>query len=373
MAKDALQKLRPYVYMVLLQVGFAGMYVISTATLKRGMNHYVLVVYRNLVAIATVAPFAFWFERKKRPKVTPRVFLKILAMAILEPVMDQNFYYMGAKLTNASFAAALYNVLPTVTFALALILRIEKLDMKRRHSQAKVIGAVVTVAGALLMILYNGPVVEFVWSKGRSHQPADEVSRGGGGMSWLKGTFMLLVSCVSWSSFFIVQSNTLESYPAELSLTTLICVMGALLSATVALVMERGNVKPWVIGWDTRLFTAVYSGIVCSGVAFYVQGMVMKERGPVFATAFNPLCMIITALMGSIILAEDITLGRIIGAGVIVIGLYSLIWGKGNDHLLNVSKSGVAELPVAEAKGEKQGLTEDRTVIEISTGKASWN
>lgn len=49
---------------------------------------------------------------------------------------------------------------------------------------------------------------------------------------------------------------------------------------------------------------------MCSGVAYYVQGIVMKERGPVFVTAFNPLCMIITALMGSIILAEEITLGR---------------------------------------------------------------
>ena len=36
----------------------------------------------------------------------------------------------------------------------------------------------------------------------------------------------------------------------------------------------------------------------------------MKERGPVFVTAFNPLCMIIVAVLGSIILGEEITLGR---------------------------------------------------------------
>ena len=51
---------------------------------------------------------------------------------------------------------------------------------------------------------------------------------------------------------------------------------------------------------------------MCSGIAYYVQGIVMKERGPVFVTAFNPLCMIITAVLGSIILAEEITLGRYI-------------------------------------------------------------
>ena len=55
---------------------------------------------------------------------------------------------------------------------------------------------------------------------------------------------------------------------------------------------------------------SLLQGIMCTGVAYYLQGVVMKERGPVFVTAFNPLCMIIVAVMGSIILAEEISLGR---------------------------------------------------------------
>lgn len=51
-------------------------------------------------------------------------------------------------------------------------------------------------------------------------------------------------------------------------------------------------------------------GIVCSGIAYFVQGIVMKERGPVFVTAFNPLCMVIVAVLGSLILFEEIHLGR---------------------------------------------------------------
>ncbi|KAK8940911.1 WAT1-related protein [Platanthera zijinensis] len=327
-----LRKLKPYVYMVCLQFGYAGMYTISAATLKHGMNHYVLVVYRNLTALVVIAPFALWFERNKRPKITPLIFLKIVALVVLEPVMDQNFYYMGTKLTNASFSAAFYNILPAITFMLAILLRMEKINITRRRSQAKVIGTAITVAGAILMILYKGPNVEF--KEHARHGSAEAVAAAtGGGTNWLKGTSMLFVSCISWSLFFIVQSNTLQSYPAELTLTALICGLGVLLSGAVAVVMERGSFEPWKIGWDMRLFTAVYSGIVCSGVAYYVQGIVMKERGPVFVTAFNPLCMIITAFMGTIILAEEITLGRIIGAVIIVIGLYALIWGKSNDHL----------------------------------------
>jgi drug/metabolite transporter (DMT)-like permease len=87
--------------------------------------------------------------------------------------------------------------------------------------------------------------------------------------------------------------------------------MGAVVNAAVTLVAERRNMGAcWVIGLDTRLFTVVYSGIVCSGVAFYLQGLVTKTRGPVFVTAFQPLCMLITAVMGSILLKEETTLGR---------------------------------------------------------------
>lgn len=50
-------------------------------------------------------------------------------------------------------------------------------------------------------------------------------------------------------------------------------------------------------------------GIVSSGIAYYVQGIVMQKRGPVFVTAFSPLMMIIVAVMGSFILAEKIYLG----------------------------------------------------------------
>lgn len=160
------------------------------------------------------------------------------------------------------------------------------MNLRRRRSQAKIVGTIVTVAGALLMILYKGPVLDFAWSRGRSHH---DTSASQNSSNWLKGTLMLLAGCFCWSSFFILQvildqnsllkiqqlcyvgilisfnlffgaqSNTLESYPAELTLTTLICLMGAVMSSLVALVAERGSAKPWIIGWDTRLFAAVYS------------------------------------------------------------------------------------------------------------------
>ncbi|KAI3739754.1 hypothetical protein L2E82_30165 [Cichorium intybus] len=46
-------------------------------------------------------------------------------------------------------------------------------------------------------------------------------------------------------------------------------------------------------------------GIICAGLSYYIQGLIMKDRGPVFMTAFSPLSMIIVAIMGSIIQSKD--------------------------------------------------------------------
>lgn len=73
-------------------------------------------------------------------------------------------------------------------------------------------------------------------------------------------------------------------------------------------------------------------GIVCSGFTYYIQGVIMKDRGPVFVTAFSPLSMVIVAVLSSFILAEQMTLGRVLGAVVIVAGLYLVIWGKSKDY-----------------------------------------
>jgi len=339
-----LNEVKPYLYMVLLQVGFSGMYIVSVASLRRGMSHFVLVVYRNLVATLLMAPFALLFERGVRPKMTPLIFLKVMGLVLLEPVLDQNMYYLGAKLTSAGFASALVNILPAVTFIMALLLRMERLRLRSLHSQAKIFGTVCTVAGAVLMVLYHGPVVQFPWTRGHHHAAA-AAAASQSGASWLNGVAMVIGSCVTWAGFFILQSNTLQSYPAEMSLAALICGLGTLMSGAVALVAERRDMSVWAIGLDTRLFTVVYSGIVCSAVAFYVQGVVTQVRGPVFVTAFQPLCMIITTFLGSTILKEETTMGSVIGAAIIVVGLYSLIWGKSKDHLGKPGAAAVAELP----------------------------
>lgn len=83
----------------------------------------------------------------------------------------------------------------------------EKLDMKKVRCQAKVVGTVVTVAGAMLMTLYKGPILEMVWSKYvHPHKTyATENSTGSSDKDWLKGSILLIIATLAWASFFILQ------------------------------------------------------------------------------------------------------------------------------------------------------------------------
>ena len=95
-------------------------------------------------------------------------------------------------------------------------------------------------------------------------------------------------------------------------------------------------------------------GIVTSSIAYYVQGLVIQKTGPVFASAFSPLMMIIVAVMGSFILSETIYLGGVLGAVLIVAGLYSVLWGK---HKETQEKEAGAKMALPTASSKQDGAS----------------
>ncbi|XP_059646998.1 WAT1-related protein At2g37460-like [Cornus florida] len=369
-----LNRAKPFLAVVFLQFGLAGMDILSKVALNEGMSNYVFVVYRHAIATIVMAPFAIILDKKIRPRMTFSILAKVMLLGLLEPVIDQNLYFMGMKYTTATFAAAMCNILPAITFLMACIFRLEKVKFNSIRSQAKIVGTVATVAGAMIMTLVKGPLLELFWTRERSNH---ELRNGGINLQHsIKGSLMITVGCFSWAFFMVLQAITLKTYPAELSLTAWICFFGTAEGAIVALVMERGKSNIWSINWDTKLLAALYSGIVCSGLAYYIQGVIMKDRGPVFVTAFNPLSMIIVAVLSSFILAEQLYMGRVIGAIVIVAGLYLVVWGKSKDYKSSspsIDEQATQDKQTMDAgtNGEKDSYHEIITVNPSSKGIAN--
>lgn len=82
--------------------------------------------------------------------------------------------------------------------------RLEKVNIRRMHSQAKIIGTLVTVGGAMVMTLINGPPIPLPWtSVSRMHHPL--VTGAVSHDHHLKGAVMITAGCFCWASFYILQ------------------------------------------------------------------------------------------------------------------------------------------------------------------------
>lgn len=85
-----------------------------------------------------------------------------------------------------------------VFFSLA---RMEKVEIRSLSSQAKILGTIISIAGALVVVLYEGPTV--IRSNRRSvlsHQPLNS-SRS----NWIIGGLLLIADYIVLSLWYIVQ------------------------------------------------------------------------------------------------------------------------------------------------------------------------
>ncbi|KAJ1434970.1 EamA domain [Sesbania bispinosa] len=150
-----------------------------------------------------------------------------------------------------------------------------------------------------------------------------------------------------------------KRYPNHYSSTALMSFWSSLLSIAFAICFER-DLSQWRLGWNIRLLTVSYAGIVISGVTVVVMSWCVHMRGPLFVSIFNPLVLVILAMVDSTMLNEKLHLGSIIGAVLIVSGLYAVVWGKSKDvkeknqlvssQIPNASKSNTVEIVVSSAR-----------------------
>ncbi|KAG6503783.1 hypothetical protein ZIOFF_036107 [Zingiber officinale] len=138
---------------------YAGSSILGKLALGQGLSALVFVVYRHLIAMFILAPLAYVLERNRRPSFSFGVMLKIFILAMLGITIQQNVYYIGLHLISPTVASALGNVIPAFTFLLAIVLRMEKLNLKTVRGRAKLAGAIFCITGSLIFTFWKGHFV----------------------------------------------------------------------------------------------------------------------------------------------------------------------------------------------------------------------
>ncbi|CAK9175031.1 unnamed protein product [Ilex paraguariensis] len=324
------RRFKPHIFMTVAQMCYTFLYFITEASFNHGMNSHVYITYRHIVAGLAILPFAYFLERKIRPKLTLALFMEIFVLSLLGVSLAPNMYFASLRFTSPTFLASMVNTIASLTFVLAVILRLEILDLRNLRGIAKILGTLVSLAGVMTMTLYKGPIVQNIW------HPQIHL-RGNIGIheNWLKGSILTVISCITWSMWYIMQAYTLKRYPAQLSLTAWMNFVGAAQSAVFTVFIQH---KPaaWAIGFNIDFWSTLYGGVVISGLLVFIQLWCTEEKGPVFVTMFNPLSTILVAVLAYFVFGEKLYVGSIIGGVIVIVGLYLLLWGKERDKDVQV-------------------------------------
>ncbi|KAH1040494.1 hypothetical protein J1N35_042237 [Gossypium stocksii] len=284
--------------MVLLQIIFAAVNVMYKWAADDGMSLRLIVVYRFMFATVIMVPLALIFERKSLKKINRKVLLQAFLCGLFGGSLVQNLYLQSLVHTSATFVAAMINLTPAFTFVLAICFKMEKLAIRTNAGKAKMCGTLIGIGGAMA-----------------------KMSVG---------------------------------FPYLYSSTALMCLMGSIQGALYAVCTVR-DWNQWKLGWNVRLLAVAFVGIIGSALFVFLISWAVRLKGPLYPAIFNPLGLVLVAIVGSLLLDEKLHLGSIIGGLMIACEVYVVLWGKAKEM-----KQKTQLVPVSTVDEESNEIEEDK-------------
>ncbi|WJX81373.1 hypothetical protein P8452_64263 [Trifolium repens] len=303
----------------------------KAATLK-GMSYHVFVVYAYAVAAFVLLPSPFISKRSRvLPPLSKPILYKIGLLGVIGS-SSQIMGYTGISLSSPTLSSAISNLVPAFTFLLAIIFRMEKVAIRSLSSQAKVLGTIVSISGAFIVTLYIGPpIIIALRSSLPLHQPINTPKPSD--QNWAIGGLLLTAEYILVPLWYIVQVQIMKVYPDEITVIFYYNLCVSIIAAIVGVISEP-NASAWKIGLDTSLASILCSGIFGSFLNNTVHAYVLRIKGAVYVAMFKPLSIVIAVAMGVVFLGDTLHLGSLIGATIISIGFYTVMWGKATEEVV---------------------------------------
>ncbi|PUZ73640.1 hypothetical protein GQ55_1G003600 [Panicum hallii var. hallii] len=318
--------------MVLVQAFTMGALLLSKLAFNIGMEPFVLLAYRNLIGAIIVAPFAFYFDRSMVSKVSLKVLGWLSISALFGIVLATGLHYYGLRATTAAYSVNFLNLIPVVTFLIAVLLRLERLAARTWAGRMKMVGTAICVGGTMVTSLYRGRLLHPWPTHLLKHHAAAGVPAH---HNMALGTVYLCGSCLAYALWFIVQVRVGREFPCKYLSTMLACVSGTAQALLIGAAASRGRAASWRLDWDLQLVAVVYSGVFNTGVSFCLISWAIARRGPIYPSMFNSLSLVATTVLDSLLLGTGVSVGSMLGALLIVVGLYAFLWGKGREMRQN--------------------------------------
>ncbi|XP_052727464.1 WAT1-related protein At1g25270 [Vigna angularis] len=326
-----MQELKPPFLMMLVQVAYTGNTVIASLAITDGMSIRVFSAYRHIFGAVITFILAFIFERKNRPKLTWRVLVMTFFCGLFGGSLFQNPFFNAIALVSATYANAVFNMVPVVTFVFSFLYGYEKLNLRTVTGKTKVMGTIIGVNGTMMLSFFKGVEIN-IWKNihiNLMHKKDNDQKGASDGKQWI-GVLSGIGCCFSFSVWLIIQAKLSKEYPSHHSSTSLMNSMAAVQATLFALCVEK-DWNQWKLPSAIRILAAIYSGIAVTTFVNIVTSWCVRKKGPLYASVFNPLTLVLVATTAPLLLQEKLYLGSVLGAALIVCGLYMVLWSKSKE------------------------------------------
>ncbi|KAD3641054.1 hypothetical protein E3N88_30277 [Mikania micrantha] len=135
------------------------------------------------------------------------------------------------------------------------------------------------------------------------------------------GTWGYILDCGNF------QAKTAREYPNQNTILFFYSLFGTLQCIALSPFLER-NRSAWVLQHGTFVSAVVLGAVYSTVIHNLVVTWCLRKNGPVFVAMFSPLSIVIAMIMGVAFLGDSLRLGSAIGATIVVVGFYMVIWGQ---------------------------------------------
>lgn len=136
------------------------------------------------------------------------------------------------------------------------------MNIKSKGGIAKILGALICIAGALSLTLYKGMPLTNPNSQDTTQMQnhANTMTSAKKTGRWAVGSVLLLVGCLLWSSWFLIQAKIGKSYPFQYSSTAILSFFGAIQAAILYLITERNlTMSMWAMKGKLEILSVTYA------------------------------------------------------------------------------------------------------------------
>jgi len=218
-------------------------------------------------------------------------FLPVLGLGVVGITLTQSVFTVGVSLTTAANTALIYSTAPVWGMLLGFVLALEKPRL------SGVAGVALCLTGVAL-IVYGG------------------LSFSG---TSLAGDALILAAAVFWGSYTVLSLFLLRRY-SPLALATYAILLGGLAAFPFS-AFDFGRLD--VAALDGSVwFSAAYSCLLSSAFGFAAWQTGVSRVGANRVLVYQYLVALIGVTAGILILGEGFSLQQMVGAAVILVGVY---------------------------------------------------